>query len=162
MMFFHQFSLERGERYRFISEPKIRCLLLVVFGEHYIYQNLKDFTRIEDSCYRVDVTFHKINKFFNSKFYFLLGRQIDYTVSSNFLMVLFPISKYCFIKDFCIALKNTAVKSVYLSLGTKIHLNYSGVQLISIFNFIFYLSYNSSNSPTQILSRNTNNFQHRR
>ena len=41
-------------------------------------------------------------------------------------MVLFPISKYCFIKDFCIALKNTAVKSVCLSLGTKIHLNYSG------------------------------------
>ena len=52
-------------------------------------------------------------------------------------MVLFPISNYCFIKDFCIALKNTAVKSVCLSLGTKIPLNYSGVQSISIFNFIF-------------------------
>ena len=56
-------------------------------------------------------------------------------------MVLFPISKYCFIKDFCIALKNTAVKSVCLSLGAKIPLNYSGVQSISIFNFIFSLSY---------------------
>jgi len=77
-------------------------------------------------------------------------------------MVLFPISKYCFIKDFCIALKNTAVKSVCLSLGTKIPLNYSGVQSISIFNFIFFLSYYSSNPPTWILSRNTNNFQHRR
>ena len=73
---------------------------LVGLGESNIYQNLKDFTRIGDSCYRVDVTFHKINKFFNSKFYFLLGRYIDYTVSSNLLMVLFPISKYCCIKDF--------------------------------------------------------------
>ena len=48
-------------------------------------------------------------------------------------MVLFSISKYCFIKDFCIALKNTAVKSVCLSLGTKIPLIYYGVQSISTF-----------------------------
>ena len=43
---------------------------MVGLGESNIYQNLKDFTRIGDSCYRVDVTFHKINKFFNSKFLF--------------------------------------------------------------------------------------------